>query len=184
MGRYVKAISTELTPKETRVYHVMRDYIINNGYAPSVRELGDLCGFHSSATVYHYINRLESKGFITKKDNSSRSLTLMKAEDKIVSIPIQNIFEDTDAEINDFVLISSSITKNTSDCFFIRANKNLDEINVKENDLLLINPKTKAVAGEMALIKEGKAVFIKTITEEITSIKQVGKIVYMLRSLE
>ena len=34
------------------------------------------------------------------------------------------------------------------------------------------------------LIKEGKAVFIKTITEEITSIKQVGKIVYMLRSLE
>lgn len=66
----------KLKPREQSVYDYISESIIENGYAPSVRDIEEALGFRSTSTVHMYINRLEEFGLIRKTDGKSRSITL------------------------------------------------------------------------------------------------------------
>lgn len=66
----------KLKPREQSVYDYISESIIENGYAPSVRDIEEALGFRSTSTVQMYINRLEEFGLIKKSDGKSRSITL------------------------------------------------------------------------------------------------------------
>ena len=55
--------------KLIKVMDYIRKFSEENGYTPSVREIGKECGIKSTATVHSYIERLQSKGYLNKKDN-------------------------------------------------------------------------------------------------------------------
>lgn len=49
--------------KLTKVMDYIRRFSEENGYTPSVREIGQECGIKSTATVHSYIERLQDRGF-------------------------------------------------------------------------------------------------------------------------
>lgn len=55
---------------------VVRTFIANHGYAPSVRELGTLLEVRSSATIWNALNRLRSKGHLDWQPGLARSIVL------------------------------------------------------------------------------------------------------------
>ena len=63
----------KLTKSERRVYEYLCEYIDENGYSPSVRDICTALGFASSSTVHLYLSRLEEKGYIEKEQKKSRS---------------------------------------------------------------------------------------------------------------
>lgn len=69
----------QLKPKEQRVLDFINKTIDEQGYPPSVREVCAALGFKSTSTVQMYVNRLITKGYISKSDGKSR--TIRKAED-------------------------------------------------------------------------------------------------------
>ncbi|WP_313757090.1 winged helix-turn-helix transcriptional regulator [Tissierella sp.] len=70
-----------LNERELEVLNVTVDYIKQNGYAPSVREIGKIIGLKSTSTVHTYLKSLESKGFIERKENFPRALRVLKKVD-------------------------------------------------------------------------------------------------------
>lgn len=64
--------------KLTKVMDYIRKFSEENGYTPSVREIGKECGIKSTATVHSYIEKLQSKGYLNKAENKKRSVTLGK----------------------------------------------------------------------------------------------------------
>jgi len=54
------------------------DFICNypHQYPPTVREIGEGVGLSSSSTVHHHITKLAELGFIERKANSPRCVTL------------------------------------------------------------------------------------------------------------
>lgn len=66
----------KLKPREQSVYDYIARSIINNGFAPSVRDIENALGFKSTSTVHMYITRLEELGLIKKADGKSRALSL------------------------------------------------------------------------------------------------------------
>lgn len=66
----------KLKPREQSVYDYITSSIIENGYAPSVRDIESALGFKSTSTVHMYISRLEEFGLIKKSDGKSRAITL------------------------------------------------------------------------------------------------------------
>ena len=69
-----------LTERESEVLNIIVEYIKENEYAPSVREIGKLMGLKSSSTVHMYLKNLELKGFIERKENFPRALRVIRPE--------------------------------------------------------------------------------------------------------
>ena len=72
--------------KLTMVMDYIRRFIEENGYTPSVREIGQECGIKSTATVHSYLEKLKTRGFLSKADNKKRSMTIGKSNG--VNIPL------------------------------------------------------------------------------------------------
>jgi repressor LexA len=68
------------------VMDYIRKFSEENGYTPSVREIGKECGIKSTATVYSYLQKLQDKGYLNKVTNKKRSVTLAKSSG--VNIPL------------------------------------------------------------------------------------------------
>lgn len=65
-----------LTERQEEILRAIHKYIQANRISPTVRNICDLVGLRSSSTVHGYLSNLEKDGFITKLDNSPRSITV------------------------------------------------------------------------------------------------------------
>ncbi|MBQ7831527.1 MAG: transcriptional repressor LexA [Clostridia bacterium] len=72
--------------KLIKVMDYIRKFSEENGYTPSVREIGTECGIKSTATVYSYLQKLQDRGFLNKTTNKKRSVTLAKSSG--INIPL------------------------------------------------------------------------------------------------
>ena len=60
-----------LTERQKQFYRDLISFIDENGYVPTIRELGKYVGFSSPATVTFYLGVLEEKGYIKRINNRS-----------------------------------------------------------------------------------------------------------------
>ena len=76
------------------VLKVIKIYIENKGYPPSVRELQEELNVNSTSTIHYYLKKLEDKNLIRKTGNKNRAIEVVKnyKEDdkalKMKSIPL------------------------------------------------------------------------------------------------
>ena len=66
----------KLTAMQQRIYDFIADAIRNQGYPPSVREIGEAVGLKSPSTVHFHVKHLEELGYICKSGRKGRALTL------------------------------------------------------------------------------------------------------------
>ena len=63
-----------------RVYNFIVEFIKNNGYAPSVREICAGTDLSSTSSVYMHLLKLEDEGKIQVKRKSTRAIKLVGYE--------------------------------------------------------------------------------------------------------
>ena len=63
-----KIVKQGLNKREKAILKYIEKQMNKNGYAPSVREIGQAVGLSSTATVHVYLLRLEKKGYIKKEE--------------------------------------------------------------------------------------------------------------------
>ncbi|HHY34051.1 MAG TPA: transcriptional repressor LexA [Firmicutes bacterium] len=81
----------KLTKHQENALKVIQRSIQQRGYPPSVRELCDLLGLKSTATVHTYLRTLERKGYIKRTPFRSRALEVVENSDAgsdAVMVPI------------------------------------------------------------------------------------------------
>ena len=67
----------DLTEREKDVLQYIVRFKEVNGYSPSVREIAQGC-YCSRTTVQPILERLQDKGYITKKDKAQRTIRVIK----------------------------------------------------------------------------------------------------------
>ena len=67
-----------LNKREKAILKFIEKQVVENGYPPSVREIGKAVGLKSTATVHGYLESLEKKGYIKKESQNGRTLKLLK----------------------------------------------------------------------------------------------------------
>lgn len=55
-----------LTRRQGEALEIIKSFVANNGYPPTVRELADQLGLQSSSTAFNLLEQLVRKGFINK----------------------------------------------------------------------------------------------------------------------
>ena len=78
----------QLSKMQQRIYDFIAQTIQDQGYPPSVREIGDAVGLKSPSTVHFHLKHLEELGVIGKSAGKGRAITLTEqpqepAEDRI-----------------------------------------------------------------------------------------------------
>ena len=65
-----------LTKRQSEIYEFLRDKILNRGYGPTVREIGNHFGIRSPNGVMCHLKALEKKGLISRESHMSRAIQL------------------------------------------------------------------------------------------------------------
>src|ERR1043165_5496112 len=79
-----------LTKRQREILDYLRDFIQQQGYAPSLEEIGRRFGLSSLATVHKHLTNLQEKGCIRRSWNRSRSVELVspRTGDRAIELPM------------------------------------------------------------------------------------------------
>lgn len=79
-----------LSRKQKQIISFIRQYLRDNGYPPSVRDIVKGCDISSTSVVVYNLNKLERAGYIRRQSDISRGIELLdkRREKRLVYIPI------------------------------------------------------------------------------------------------
>jgi repressor LexA len=67
----------ELSARQLTILEFIKSSTDSQGYAPSMREIGDAAGLNSPASVKYQLDILEEKGFIRRDENRGRAMEVV-----------------------------------------------------------------------------------------------------------
>ena len=176
----------ELNKREKTILKFIEKQIMTDGYPPSVREIGQAVGLSSTATVHGYLERLEKKGYIKKKDKKGRTLRLLKGstgetkktsskdfytQKELVEVPVvgkitagmpilavENVTDTFPIPI-DFV--------GNSECFMLTVRgESMIEAGILDGDFILVRKQSDAINGQILVALIEDEATVKTFYKE------------------
>ncbi len=79
---------SKLTKKQKLVFDFINSYISENGISPTIEEIRKKLKLKAISTIHEHINSLKKKGYLSKSENSARSLSPQKEIKSILEIPL------------------------------------------------------------------------------------------------
>src|SRR5438093_13201486 len=73
---------TDLTPRQRRILDFIAHTVLDRGYPPTVREIGEAVGLTSSSSVHSQLANLERKGMLHKDPAKPRAIGLADESSK------------------------------------------------------------------------------------------------------
>lgn len=68
--------NTRPSKRQIQTLGIIRDYLLREGYPPSMREIGELMGIRSTNGVNDHLRALQARGFLVKREFDSRALKI------------------------------------------------------------------------------------------------------------
>lgn len=174
-----------LTKRQRELLDFIQEFIDNNRYSPSYREIAARFGMQSVGSVHKHVHTLIRKGFINSDGNVSRSLTtteekVVPAAPSVVSVPLIGTIS-AGSPIQTFsqaqeIEVPASYVPSPGKTYALRAkNDSLNEEMIAEGDLLLVEVRQHALPGEtvVALIN-GTDIIVKRYFKEGAYVKLQG----------
>ncbi|MEU3641869.1 transcriptional repressor LexA [Lentzea sp. NPDC034063] len=66
--------TTELPERQQMILVAIRDWVVEHGYSPSTREIGEAVGLKSSSSVSRHLTSLEDKGYLKRGGSVTRPM--------------------------------------------------------------------------------------------------------------
>ena len=63
-----------LTKRQSQILEFIDSAIRDNGYPPTVREIGQAVGLNSPSTVHNHLNTLQDKGYLRRDPTKNRAI--------------------------------------------------------------------------------------------------------------
>ena len=176
----------ELNKREKAILAYIEKFVKDNGYPPSVREIGKAVGLSSSATVHTYIQGLAKKGYIKKEDQKGRTLKLLKGglegQQKIEEKSAYNGRELVEVPVIGKITAGAPIlaVENVTDTFPIPIDfignsesfmltvrgESMIEAGILDGDYILVKKQDIAMHGEIVVALIGDEATVKTFYKE------------------
>jgi len=154
----------KISGKLEKVYNFTIDFINQNGYSPSIREICEKCDIKSTSSAFYYVEKLKNDGLLVKSPLKKRALSSSKRVE-FTSVPILGSIragaplfavENLDGYIplpKEFEHLGKSFALRVQGDSMINAG-------IKENDVIIVREQETAENGEIvvALIEDSATV--------------------------
>jgi repressor LexA len=157
-----------LTKRQKQMVDYLKNYIDENGYAPTLAEVGEYFGLSSLATVHKHLRNLENKGFISRTHNHSRALEIASQTNGrqgarelhllgvvAAGAPIEAI------EGNDTISVPEQfVRRDNTFCLRVKGESMVDE-GIRDGDYIIVEGRDAATPGETVVALIGDEATVK-----------------------
>ena len=146
--------------KREEILRFLTQFVAENGYAPSVREICAAVGLQSTATVHYHLGALREAGLIEMDDMKKRAITLPDAH-RAARIPVIGV-----VTAGQPILATENIEgylpwDAEPDCFALRVRgDSMIGAGILDGDKVVVRPQQTATNGEIvvALLEDSATV--------------------------
>ena len=169
----------KLTNQQEKMLDIIKKYVVNHGYAPTVRELCQEMNLSSTATVQVHLNNLEKKGYIKKEESKNRTIEILVdneyeiKNELITEVPLLgkitagNPIEAIERPNEYFSLPSYLIPKNKDVFTLLVSGESMINAGILDGDIVIVERKNTANNGEIVVaMTDENEVTLKTFYKE------------------
>lgn len=169
----------KLTGKQNYILQILKQLIAENGYPPTVREIGEKANLSSPATIHFHLSKLEEKGYIKKGDNKNRTIEILvpneylQKDENVIEVPmLGKVTAGTPIEAietpNEYFSIPASMISTTNEVFTLKVSgESMINVGIYDGDILIVERRNTARNGEtvVAMNSDNEAT-VKTFYKE------------------
>jgi repressor LexA len=159
----------ELTPRQKRIYDFIAGAIRDNGYAPSIPEIGQRFNITSTRGVFDHLKALENKGYI--KRVGKRAIEILSSKDRspfpeATEIPIVGRIRAgapilAEENIEGFFPVASELARGNETFALKVKGDSMIEDGIVEGDLVIIRQQQTAEDGDIVCALIGNEATLK-----------------------
>ena len=152
--------------KVTQVYNYVKNYLEQNSFPPSVREICAEVGIKSTATAYAYLEKLQKQGLITKTPDKKRAFSLTQKANTYESIPLVGVVTAgvpilAVENFENYYPLPPEFNNSENDLFMLRVQgDSMIEAGIYDGDKIIVKRQNTADNGDIvvALIEDSSTV--------------------------
>jgi repressor LexA len=164
----------ELSERQQAILQYIRDFLHDNAYPPSIREIMAALGISSTSVVNYNLNALVREGAITRNKELARGIKLVDGPgSSMLRIPLMGRIvagqpvpiPDTTAPFTDDVIeLSRDIVREDEGVYALEVNgESMIDALINDGDIVVMKHQTEAHNGDMVAVwlKDEKEVTLK-----------------------
>jgi repressor LexA len=162
-----------LTQLERRVYHYMIDFLAENTYQPSIREIAKKFRIKSTKTVSDLLHALANKGYIERDESRSRGVRLLgfAAAGTTQPVPYYGKIHAGEPALlpehrQGYVTLDRRFLP-SDDVFLLKVRgDSMTGKCIADGDYVLVSPALKHKSGDIVAARLGEEATVKTFTQK------------------
>jgi len=144
----------KLTDKQQAVLDFIREYSVENGTMPTIREIAAEFNI-TIGPVQKYIEVLTKKGYLDKKDSRARGIEI-KGRQKFTPVPVlgnvhAGTFLEPVEDAQNYVYINTDVTR-SRECFALKVRgDSMEPSGIVEGDTVVISKGSQILNGDIVV---------------------------------
>lgn len=152
--------------KSQLILDFVNQFVLENGYAPSVREIGAAVGLHSTASVSYHLTQLQNKGLLQSGGSKGRKRSIVTGA-RPGQIPLVGLVT---AGMPILALENQEGTiswDGDPSCFALRVRgDSMINAGILDGDMVVVRPQPSANDGEIVVARIGDEATVKRLSRK------------------
>lgn len=178
-------MKNELTDRQQDILDFIHQFRDENGYPPTLREIGKRFDISSTFGVKRHLDALVKKGYLNIESNASRGISILR-DDLAGDSENSNLFRKIPIvgrvaagspilaieNIEGSIIIDPAFVKKSQDCFALKVKgDSMINAGIFENDLVIVIPRNEAANGDIIVAMLEDEVTVKTLEKKNDAIR-------------
>lgn len=181
----------KLTERQEKIFIFIQEYQQENGYPPTLREIGKKFDILSTFGVKRHLEALTKKGYLNILSNASRGISINKNENESLDLinyqEVNNISKipiigrvaagspiTAEENVEGSIVIDPAFIKKDEDSFALKVKgDSMIEAGIFEGDLVIISPKAIVKNGDMIVARLEDEVTVKIYENKNSVVKLI-----------
>ncbi len=158
VNKMVNKLRKRLTARQKKVLRAIESFILEYGYSPTIRQLGELLGIASPSAVFKHILSLEKKGYLKRIKGKVRLISSALA-DRRLRVPLVGLVpagqprEVFDVSGEAVEVPEWMVGRRKGNIFCINVEgKSMIDAYIDDGDRVLVERTNTASSGEMVVV--------------------------------
>jgi repressor LexA len=154
----VNKIRKKLTEKQEKVLKIIENFVLANGYSPTIRQLGELLNIVNPSAVFKHILSLEKKGYLTRDKGEINLQGFPSSVGAQVKVPLVGLVpagyprESFDLSGEGVDVPDWMVGRKKGNIFCIQVDgKSMVDAYIDDGDRVLVERTNSANSGEMVV---------------------------------